>query len=429
MTLQLHESGMSPRTADDRPVHVTPWGHEKVMTRAEALAIASRYTSPNDWLGLMNLGTALYVLGESERGRATAARAAQLNPNSSTLLNLAVILEGYGEFDKSLALAEQAVKFDPTNQFAGLLWAQGLLRQGRWDEGWTPFCWYCWGRIWAEMEEYVPEWRGEPLNGKRILILQGGGFGDNLMFFRWIGEVKKLGAHVTYACPGDAREHPEHKTSGTMVDLLEGHPWVDRLIPTHEGPETGWLPEFDAKPSEYDYFVPIMALPKTFKTTIDTIPGREPYIFPRTKARPSVSKRLAVGLCWKAGEVLDPRRHRSLNDEQAKRLLSVDSIDWVSLQYKEEPPIRMACPNIDGWLQTARTIADLDLVVTVDSGVMHLAAAMGKPTWVLLPGLSDWKFLLNRDDSPFYPSLRIFRNEGLGLDSAIDKTRCALAEL
>ena len=136
--LGIHESGMSPRSTDDRPIHMTPFGVERVMTRAEALAINAKTPDPNNWLDLMNYGTALYVLGFSREARAFAAQAAKLQPNSSTLLNLAVIFEGFGEFDKSLMLAEQAVRFDSTNQFAGLLWAQGLLRQGRWKEGWGP---------------------------------------------------------------------------------------------------------------------------------------------------------------------------------------------------------------------------------------------------------------------------------------------------
>lgn len=408
---------MSPRSWDDRPIHLTKWGVERIMTRAEAIECAAGTSSvhkppvnDDDWLGLTHLATALHVVGDSGRARVIAARAAKLNPNALTLLNLAVILEAYGEFDKSLALAEQGVKCDPTSQFVGLLYAQGLLRQGRWDEGWGPFCWYCWGRIWAEMEQYIREWRGEPLEGKRLLVMQGGGFGDNLMFFRWIGEAKKLGAHITYACPE------------AMLELLHNHPWVDRLIPTHEGPETDMLPEFDCTPSDYDFFIPIMGMPKVLRTTVETIPGLEPYIFPQLlKPRPHVLRdKLTVGVVWKAGEVLDPRRHRTLNDEQARRLLSVDSVQWVNLQLGEEPPVKTLRPNILGWVNTARAIADLDLVVCVDTGLTHLAGAMGKPTWVIIPGLSDWKWLLNRDDSAFYPSIRIFRNKGLGMDNALD---------
>ena len=198
-----------------------------------------------------------------------------------------------------------------------------------------------------------------------------------------------MGAHVTYACPGDAREHPEHKTSGSMVALLEGHPWVDGLIPTHEGPETNWLPEFDAaimkdgKPC-YDYFIPIMGLPNIFRTTVETIPAQYPYL-PRprpdlkiTLPEARVRRGARVGLCWKAGEVLDPRRHRSLTTAQAEQILQVNHVEWINLQYQTAAPRLIESPAMDDWLDTQNVIDSLDLVLTVDSGVMHLAAAMGK---------------------------------------------------
>jgi hypothetical protein len=136
-----------------------------------------------------------------------------------------------------------------------------------------------------------------------------------------------------------------------------------------------------------------------------------------------------VGVCWSGAEKLDPRRHRSLDAEQAKRLLSVQSVEWVSLQYDVVPPVEILRPAIKDWSDTAAIIDALDMVVTVDTGVMHLAGAMGKPTWVCLPGLSDWKFLLGRSDSVFYPSLRLFRNKGIGLDNALDDVIAQLRKL
>jgi hypothetical protein len=111
------------------------------------------------------------------------------------------------------------------------------------------------------MELYLPEWRGEPLDSKRLLVMQGGGFVDNMMFFRFLGEAKKLGAHVTYACPEQ------------MIEMFDGHPSVDKLIPTHEGPKTDMLSEFDAHIKkdgvmQYDYFIPIMGMPRILKTTV-----------------------------------------------------------------------------------------------------------------------------------------------------------------
>lgn len=438
--------GMVATSEDGRPVHITKFGIERVMTRAEALARVQQPVDENDWMSLMNYGTALHVVGDSKKALAVTARAAQLNKNASTLLNLAVVLEAYGRFDESLDLAREAIRRDPTNQFAGLLWAQGMLRQGRWKEAWPAFEWYCWGKIWEPLKEYIPQWEGEPLEGKRILVLQGGGFGDNMMFFRWVGKLKEAGAHVTYACPD------------TMIPLLTGHPYCDELVPTHEGPETDMLPEVDIwvnknGEQQYDYFIPIMALPRRFDATVETIPWDGPYIEAskykrcglvrsRIQAVKELTQLPMVGFCWKAGEVLDPRRQRSLTREQANKLIAVDNVNWVSLQVMAKDsqghtsaPLendgRFMELEIKNWADTARIVADLDLVVTIDTGIMHLAGAMGKPTWVMLSSLSDWKFFLNGDNDPFYPSLRIFRNgQGItGIDKALENVIEALKGL
>jgi hypothetical protein len=419
----------------DRPVHVSynqmPWGQgalEHIMTREEAFDIVKRAEgrTPADWLSWMHLGSALHIAGDSEGGLEAARKAMEMNPSAMTLMNVAVILECFGRFDEALELSTNAVIMDPTDQFAGLLHAQGCLRKGYWAESWTPFEHYCWGRIWEEsLAHYIPQWYGEPLNGKKLLVIQGGGFGDNMMFMRWFQDLKEMGAHITYACPD------------VMTPLLEGHPWIDALVPTHEGPETDELPEVDiftVKDGEkqFDYFVPIMGIPRRLNVTIESLRWDGPYIS-AIPDREIFRKDYPdcrwprIGICWMGAEKLDPRRHRSLDKLQIMRLLETARlpIHWVNLQFGTDNPSEnysMLRPKIRNWKDTARIIAGLDLVATVDTGVMHLAGAMGKPTWAMIPSLSDWKFLLDREDSPFYPSLRLFRNGSnrIGLDHAVD---------
>src|ERR1035437_3420690 len=270
--------------ADGRPVdftHDTPfgWGMEMIMSRDEAFELVERAKgkTPADWLSWKHLGTALHIAGNSEGGLRCARKAVEMHRCASTLVDLAVILETFGQFDEALALAKEGNELDPTNQFVGLLYAQGELRQGRWATAGGPFEHYCWGRIWeVGLEQYISQWQGEPIDGKRILILQGGGFGDNLMFMRWFRDLKRMGAHITYACPD------------VMVSLLENHPWIDKLIPTHEGPDTDELPEVDFFVSkngvpEFDYFVPIMGLPLRLKATVENterLSRLGPYIEP-----------------------------------------------------------------------------------------------------------------------------------------------------
>jgi len=420
----MNKEGMETRVLLDgeRPGHITtdtPWnsaGIESIMTRDQAFEFVkqARGKTPADWLSWMHLGTAMHVVGETLAGLTASMKALELHRCASTLMNVAVILETLGRFDEALALSKEANALDPTNQFAGLLYAQGLLRQGRWDEGWTPFEWYSWGTIWqGELSEYIKHWEGEDLRGKRILVLQGGGFGDNLMFFRWFKNLRQSGAHITYACPD------------VMVPLLRGHPWVDRLLPTHEGPETEGLPEVDLTPSEFDYFVPLMGLARRFHATVQSTKRNcETYITVPHETDPLnyawKKKKPVIGVCWSGAEKLDPRRHRSLDTMQTKKLLTSVDVDWINLQYGVKPPVDIFNVEIYDWSDTAAIVNECDLVVTVDTGVMHLAGAMGKQTWVILPGLSDWKFLLGSDKMPFYPTVRLFRNKGEGLNNALD---------
>jgi len=397
------------------------YGIEAIITREQAEELVKRAEGkiPADWISWMNLGTSLHVLGRSEEGLKACREALRLEVNAATLGNYAVILEGFGRFEEAFPLARLAHHIDPMNPFAGLLYAQGLLRQGRWEEAWLPFEFY-WGPIWRELTEYIPEWDGnQPLEGKRLLVVQSGGAGDNIMFFRWLSLAKKAGAHITYACPD------------WLAPLIHGHPWGDRIIETHETPETEYLPEFDVRVSEFDYFCPLMGLARRFHATIENLPLELPYFWPKKRIDiPRRNGKPLVGVCWRAGEVLDPRRFRSLNEEQAKRLLSVDTVQWVSLQYKTPPPVpNVYVPEIRDWADTASVIDALDFIVTVDTGVMHLAGAMNKPCWVMLPTLSDWKFGLDTETMWFYPSLRLFRSldtSRTGIDEAVDKV---IAEL
>lgn len=437
----------------DRPLYMTKdtpwnnvWGAERIMTRAEAFELVERAKdkTPGDWLSWKHLGTALHITGDSERGLQCAMNAVRLHRSATTLLDLSVILETFGRYNEGLRAARMANEMDPKNQFAGLLFAQAELRQGRWASAWPLFEKYCWGRLWeVGLGQYIQHWQGEPLAGKRILIVQGGGFGDNLMFFRWFANLKAQGAHVTYACPG------------VMVPLLQGHPWIDEILATHEDESTDNLPEVDlsigrlknksdsAAPDvneyaslNFDYFCPIMALARRCLATPENTEAFSKFYGPYIEAsqiygRCFQNDKPMVGICWAGAEKLDPRRHRSLNEDQIKKLLAagLNSVNWVNLQFGMEAPGEAWNPDIKNWADTARVIKGLDLVITVDTGVMHLAGAMGKPTWVMLPGLSDWKFLLGRDDSPFYSSLKLFRNRGEGLHNALDDVIVALAEL
>ena len=209
-------------------------------------------------------------------------------------------------------------------------------------------------------------------------------------------------------------------------------PYINHLLPTDNG-----RPD-QIVPADYHCFVSLLALARCFEATVDGHLWWGPYLFAHPeksslRALP-LGRRVAprVGFCWKAGEHVMPRKHRSLLRTDVQRILdapTLHGVQWVSLVADEPPPpsVReVLSPCLRDWSDTAAVIDNLDLVITVDTGVAHLAGAMGKPTWTLLPGLSSWPFLLDRCDSPLYPSMRLFRNSGEGIHGAVEAVLVAL---
>ena len=342
-----------------------------------------------------------------------------LNRSTPSLMNLAIILETLGRFGESQSIAREAHMLDPTDELAGGLYADALIRDSQWREGWPLYIRYHHGL--ERLRQFIAEWPGPAVSlaGKRLLVIEGGGFGDNILFLRWLPRLAALGAHVTYVAPS------------TLVPLVAANAdalGIRAVIPNLRG-------DAAIRPADYDYFVPLLALAHRFNLTVADLYWTGPYLtVPPAKAsiRDVYGEALTptVGLCWKAGEGAYPMRFRSLAEPQIRRLLAATNVRWVSLQYDERPPDglspRIDQPAIADWLDTAAILANLDLVVTVDTGVAHLGGAMGIPTWVMLPGRCSWPFLLSRDDSPLYPSVRLFRNGRVGIDHAVTAAAAAL---
>lgn len=313
---------------------------------------------------------------------------------------------------------------DPTNEIVGGAYADSLIRFGRWEDAWPLYEKYHTNWDWLGIKGVIKSWQGphQPLAGKRLLVIDGGGFGDNLIFLRWMERLRQDGAHISYVCPF------------LLAPLVANHPWIDVVIPNHNY-------QWSINPRDYDYYVPLLALAARYGVHSPTRLWRGQYVF--ADARKSALRRMCldrasgvprVGICTKAGEGAYPRKYKSLSRDQARRLLHASTpagIDWVSLQYDEPLPtedqIPVLEPSIKDWSDTAAIVDNLDLVITVDTGLAHLAGAMNKSVWLMLPGRSSWPFLLGRNDSPFYPSMRIFRNHQEGLDLAVDHVIAAMA--
>ena len=266
-----------------------------------------------------------------------------------------------------------------------------------------------WDTSWGKFKLAFPIWNGEPLKGKRIGVPSWEGFGDAIMFFRWTELLHAIGAKVVFYCKEE------------LAPLFEGHKWLYRVVPIVNS-------EVYLSTEDFDYFLPLVAMPNRFNVSRKPFPWSGPYLPVNPKPPKPFSfggaddtaaiQRLIkprVGLCTKAGEHTAAFSTRTLSAEQKAKILAVDSVDWVSLEYGENREIK-------NWADTAHIVEDLDFVVSVDTGVLHLAGAMGKTAWGIIPGgLGAAWFGVKRTDSVWYPSMRIFRNPDPGLDQAIEE--------
>ena len=251
-----------------------------------------------------------------------------------------------------------------------------------------------------------PQWRGDELEGKTILLRCEQGVGDVLQFIRYAPLVKAKGATVLLELrPG-------------LGALPDSFPGVDAAFP--HGQVT----------RDFDYWCDLLSLPRALRTTLDTIPASVPYLRADATRRRRWRERLApvqgprVGLVW-AGDPNHPRdRQRSIPLDLVEPLLAVSGVSWLSLQKGPAAALLTATraargvadlgSELDDYAETAAVIDALDLLVTVDTSVAHLVGALGKPVWMLTPAPADWRWLEGRDDSPWYPTMRLFRQQTAG---------------
>lgn len=240
---------------------------------------------------------------------------------------------------------------------------------------------------------YQSIWNGDSLVGKRVLVRCYHGLGDTIMFIRYASLLKRIASKViVWAQP-------------KLINLLKTADGIDSLIPLHDG-----IPEV-----EYDADIEIMELPHYFRTTLSDIPSSIPYLHPEPLRFTPENNRLNVGLVWKAGD-WDASRNIPFN--LLKPLFRFDGLNIFILQdnaweagWTDGHGIH---PGRCTLFEHARIIAGLDLMITVDSMPAHLAGALNVPAWILLPAQADWRWMENRKDSPWYPSVTLYRQAKLG---------------
>ncbi|HLH91296.1 MAG TPA: tetratricopeptide repeat protein [Xanthobacteraceae bacterium] len=396
----------------------------KTMRRfADALASYDRALALNpDFVGaLSNRAVTLQALDRLDEALASCDRALALEPRAvEALINRAGVLQELRRFDAALSTYDRAIALAPQSAAAQANRALLLLLTGDFARGWPAYEWRRKlpgfdGRVFAE-----PAWSGEDIAGCRLLLHAEQGFGDTIQFARYAPLAAARGADVTLA------------VQPPLARLLAGLPGVAVIA------DRDPLPPFDRHCS-------LLSLPRVFATTLDTVPSGVPYIAAPADRVAAWAQRLPqdglrIGLAWSGHPANTKDHERSIPFAPLAPLLAVPGTRFVSLQkdvraaeadaFHQCGRILDLAGDLRDFADTAAVIAVLDLVITVDTAVAHLAGAMGKPVWVLLPRTPDFRWLMDRDSSPWYPSARLFRKVGADAwDAVIARVAAALARL
>jgi len=345
-------------------------------------------------------------------------KAVHIKPDYAEAYNhLGVVLNAQGGYVENIENLEaienyrRALQLNP--DFAEAHWNLSLvlLRTGRLIEGWKEYEWRRNPKL--DIATYphsyeTPRWDGSQFKGKRLLVHYEQGLGDTLHFVRYLPMVKARGGTVIL------------EVRKPLYKLLKGFPGVDELIEA----------SLDNKPAvKFDYHISLMDLPKIFETTLETIPAEVPYINCCPKKVEHWRNKLAgpdlkVGIVWAGSPSHGNDQNRSCALKDFEPLTKTDGVRLYGLQKGEaakqverltdEMTITNLGTEFEDFTDTAAAIENLDLLISVDTSVLHLAGAMGKPVWALLPFAPEWRWMLNRQDSPWYPTMKLFRQKKWG---------------
>ncbi len=347
------------------------------------------------------LGTCLLRLNRLEEAEAALRRTLELAPGMTQgLNNLGVTLRLQGRLDEAVAVLDESLRSAPQNADAHVNQATIHLLRGNLEEGWKEFEWRfaSYRLLWGAQDLTMPPWHGEERPGDTILLLAEQGMGDTIQFIRLAPLVKARfpGGRVVV------------EVQAPMARLLRGADGIDQILIRGQP-----RPPFQT-------YASLMGLSRHFLPTIASIPAPVPYLArelartapppPRPGERP-----LRVGVVWAGSGAHAENRARSCPAEALLPLREVPGVEVVALQKFERPeeaernPFPDAVAGCKDFLDTAGVVAGLDLVVSVDTAVAHLAGAMARPLWLLLPKNAEWRWLLERADTPWYPTARLFR--------------------
>lgn len=344
-----------------------------------------------------NLASVLEKLNQPDIAITHYQHALTITPQVKIYVNMGIAFQRLGNYTQAQTCFQTALELLPNSADAAFSLGLVQLLMGNYTAGWKNYEKRLLKPNFFKRTLNQPRWDGSPLNGRTLFVYSEQGLGDTLHFIRYLALIQ--GGKIIFEC------------QPALFSILEQYPNIDTLLTsTPEEPEVA-----------YDVHISLLSLPAIFQTSLNTIPNKIPYLFPLAdkveKWRPTFSnKTFNIGFTW-AGSAQNPHDHtRSCQAMDFFALVTIPGVKFYSLQKGEAAKQKLKRPHVEylghklhDFTDTAAVIACLDLVISVDTAIVHLAGAMGKPIWILLSLEPDWRWLLERSDSPWYPSARLFR--------------------
>jgi len=391
--------GKSTRNIDDLE------GAKKLFRKAVEMR-------PESTMVLVELANTLNMLFETQEALELYKKALEKNPNQPSIIyNYAYTLKKLGYVQESIPVYKQVLKNNPKYAQAHFSLALAYLLLGDFARGWEEYEWR-WEAYKEQKKTFdQPVWDGDNIAGQTILLCAEQGLGDTFQFIRYAIILKNMGARVIV------------QTQRPLTTILKLCPYIDEVIPRGKP-----LPHFDC-------YAHLMSLPLILKTRVDTVPDLVPYLYadPKLetywKEKLSQDKNFKIGICWQGnkGYRTQALKHavaaKSMHAQLFKPLAELPGVSLYCLQkmngeeqLKEiDFDIHTFGPDFDKsngrFMDTAAIIKNLDLVITVDTSICHFAAALGTPVWTILPLPADWRWMLKTDKTPWYPNMKLFRQE------------------
>lgn len=395
----------------------------------EALAMGLKNADIHHRIGML-----LYELSHAEEAVASYDLALSMASPSAHLLNSrGYALHNLGRLQEAKADYEHALALDPGLMLAKLNLGITCLMMGDWVQGWIGYeaRWQgahetAKGTFHAPQTE-LSQWHGEAVSGKdRLLVFSEQGLGDSLQFSRYLLLAAQCFAVVSFVCPAPLSRLFQH-TFSPAIEILTAHP---------------------ADQSAWQWQCPLMSLPKAFGTTLEKVPAYDSYLWVKPEWSVQWQQRLhsiaesrpRIGLAWAGFKGHKSDAKRSITLPKFSELLVRSDVTWISLQKGDGAEQRNALSiainmhdwtgDLDDLADTAALISQLDLVISIDTSIAHLAGALGKPVWMLNRFESEWRWLRDREDSPWYPSMRIFsQKRARDWDDVLVSVNAAITQL